>query len=74
MLMDLSGRGIARAEDAHGTPTQSHLSPSVLVYEEEYGRGTDDPPAFVLAHRAPAHRHLYEVRNAFDSLKRLDQI
>ena len=24
----------ARAEDARGTPTQSHISPSVLVYED----------------------------------------
>ena len=27
----------ARAEDAQGTPTQSHISPSILVYED-YGR------------------------------------
>ena len=27
-----SGRGAARAEDAQGTPTQSHVSPSILVY------------------------------------------
>ena len=26
---------LARAEDAQGTPTQSHISPSILVYEEE---------------------------------------
>jgi len=31
----LVGRGAARAENAHGTPTQSHTSPSILVYEEE---------------------------------------
>ena len=30
---DLSGRGTARAEDAQGTPTQSHISPSIQVYE-----------------------------------------
>jgi hypothetical protein len=29
------GRGAARAEDAQGTPTQSHISPSILVYEEK---------------------------------------
>jgi len=29
-----SGRGTTRAEDAQGTPTQSHISPSLLVYEE----------------------------------------
>jgi len=29
-----AGRGTARAEDAQGTPTQSHISPSILVYEE----------------------------------------
>ena len=28
-----SGSGSARAEDAQGTPTQSHISPSILVYE-----------------------------------------
>ena len=28
----LSGRGSARAEDARGTPTQSHISPSILEY------------------------------------------
>ena len=31
---DLSGRGTTRAEDAQGTPTQSHISPSVLVYAD----------------------------------------
>ena len=30
-----SGRGTARVEDAQGTPTQSHTSPSILVYEDE---------------------------------------
>jgi len=28
------GRGTARAEDAQGTPAQSHVSPSILVYED----------------------------------------
>ena len=27
-------RGTARAEDAQGTPTQSHISPSIPVYED----------------------------------------
>ena len=31
---DLSGRGTTRAEDAQGKPTQNHLSPSILVYED----------------------------------------
>ena len=30
-----SGSGAARAEDAQGTPTQSHISPSILVYEDK---------------------------------------
>jgi len=34
LLVLIAGRGDARAEDAQGTPTQSHISPSVLVYEE----------------------------------------
>ena len=33
--LESSGRGTARAEDAHGTPTQSHTSPRILVYEEK---------------------------------------
>ena len=33
-----AGRGTTRAEDAHGTPTQSHISPSILVYEETQDR------------------------------------
>jgi len=32
---DLSGRGTTRAEDAQGTPTQIHISPSILVYEDK---------------------------------------
>ena len=30
-----SGRGTTRAEEAQGTPTQSHISPSILVYEDK---------------------------------------
>ena len=30
----LVGKGTARAEDAQGTPAQSHTLPSVLVYED----------------------------------------
>jgi len=29
-----SGMGTARAEDAQRTPTQSHISPTILVYGE----------------------------------------
>jgi len=32
--LHLSGRGTTRAEDVQGTPTQSHISPSILVYED----------------------------------------
>jgi len=32
----LAGRGAARAEDAQGTPTQSHISSSILVYEDKH--------------------------------------
>ena len=34
LVRDLSGRGAARAEDAQGTPTQSRISLSKLVYED----------------------------------------
>ena len=30
LLGPVTGRGSARAEDAQGTPTQSHISPSIL--------------------------------------------
>ena len=36
---DLSGRGAARAEDAQGTPTQSHISPTILVYKDNWRLG-----------------------------------
>ena len=35
----LSGRGAASAEDAQRTPTQSHISPSLLVYEDKNQTG-----------------------------------
>ena len=36
-----SGRNAARAEDSQGTPAQSRLSPSILVYEDiTVGGGT----------------------------------
>jgi len=38
--------GAARAEDAQGTPTQSHISPSILVYEDH-------------AHLAQGEEHLF---------------
>ena len=33
-LYDHSGRGTTTADDAQGTPTQSHISPSILIYED----------------------------------------
>ena len=39
-----AGRGAARAEDARGTPTQSHISPSMLVYEGKEGVLIPVPP------------------------------
>ena len=35
------GRGTTRAEDAQGTPTHSHISPSILVYEDSVSRHGD---------------------------------
>ena len=34
-------RVTARAEDSQGTPTQSHISPSILVYEDELSPSAD---------------------------------
>ena len=36
---ELIGRGAARAEDAHGTPTQRHKSPSIPAYEYQISMG-----------------------------------
>ena len=37
MAQRIFGRSAARAEDARGTPTQGHMSPSILlVYEEKW--------------------------------------
>ena len=33
--VEVSGRGTTRAEDAQETPTQSYISPSMLVHEEQ---------------------------------------
>ena len=33
-LAGLCGRGTTRAEDAPGTPAQSHISPSIIVCED----------------------------------------
>jgi hypothetical protein len=35
-LVTPCGRGTVRAEDAQRTPTQSHILPSVLVYEDKW--------------------------------------
>jgi len=35
--VSLSAYSLLRAEDAQGTPTQSHISPSILVYEHSSG-------------------------------------
>ena len=35
-VTDISGWGVAREEDAQGTPTQSHISPSIRVYEDTH--------------------------------------
>ena len=36
--MRFSGRGTTGAEDTHGTPIQSHISPSILIYEDYNAR------------------------------------
>ena len=50
-----------RAEDAQGTPTKSHVSPSVLVYEDNT-RNADETAVDMLAGAGPVsqghHRSL----------------
>ena len=51
--MDGSRRGTPRAEDAQGTPTQSHIPPSILVYD---GTRTEGPRRSPGARRGPPVR------------------
>ena len=48
-------RGTTRAEDAQGIPTQSHVSPSILVYED---KKVSFPPYSDLERRKRGERHL----------------
>jgi len=41
--------GTTRAEDAQGTPTQSHISPILLVYEDNPREAGLDPSRFNLS-------------------------
>ena len=50
------GRGAARAEDVQGTPTQSHISQSILVYE-------DIPLKGVPTWRGRTHAAFFEKRS-----------
>ena len=43
------GRGTTRAEDAQGTPTQSHVSASILAYEEDLVKTSVDNMAWARA-------------------------
>ena len=36
LVEKLAARGTTRAEDAQGIPTQSHISPSILLHEDEF--------------------------------------
>jgi len=47
-LLDRLGRGTTRANDAQGTPTQSHISPRILVYEDYRQRREASLPTSVL--------------------------
>jgi len=63
-------RGTTRADDAQGTPTQSHIPPSILVYEDYPTIGSDDmvPPAgadagsqrLILTRTLPGYCHSVE--------------
>ena len=53
-LVGLSGRGAARAAGAQETPTQSHISQNILVYE-------DESPLLLLVHSMPGFRILLEL-------------
>ena len=65
--MDRGGlwEGTTRAEDAQGIPTQSHISPSILVYEEkthEVGEGGE-------AHEAPQRLEVHHLGVGFERVR-----
>jgi len=57
--------GAARAEDAQGTPSQSHISPSVLAYEDKGEDGIAQViEAFTEARKAAAPAGMQSVFQA----------
>ena len=73
----LVGGGTTRAEDAQGTPTQSHILPSILVYEDyssmgfdpyrEEGRAPSVPWMWSTAGRVPIQYQGSEVASRFST-------
>ena len=66
----LNGRGTARAADAQGTPTQSHISLSILLYEdkpchEEDTAGVQTHQFTLVVQQSVCHVHF---RNIVDRL------
>ena len=55
--LDLSGRGFTRAEDARGTPIQSHTSLSILVYENKFGKGVSTLQVYSQVEQSVASFH-----------------
>ena len=51
-----SGRGAARAEDAPGTPIQSHISPSILVHEDKVPSNPELCGCWPTLHQGLVHR------------------
>jgi hypothetical protein len=52
----VSGRGTARAEDAEGTPTRGHMSPSILVYKHYHGLKATWPPSILISQKCSPSR------------------
>ena len=49
-------RGTTRAEDAEGTPTQSHISPSILVYQDNIPEPRPTPNLVTKKTRTPRRK------------------
>jgi hypothetical protein len=53
----LVGRGAAKVEDAQRTPTQRHISPSILVYEDIQSRTSGRARRRLSTNVGERHRH-----------------
>ena len=69
MIHSGSGRGTTRADDAQGIPTHGHMSPSILVYEDQ---GRDECCLSTFKRQVLAGQKLLDGQKPLDGQKSLE--